>query len=170
MNALVRRTNNLGTFFRDTRDTFFARGVDDILKYDFFNSLEANIYENPNGYRLEIAVPGMTRKDISIQVQGDVMSVSAQKQLRDDSWRTFEFNSTMFQRSFVLPKDADVNAINARCRDGLLTIQIRKIKNNGAHRTIKIQGGGTNKNISAGVSWWHWIKHKIARLPNRENF
>jgi HSP20 family protein len=165
MNALMKGTNNIGNLFKDTKDTFFGRGIDDILKYDFFNSPDANMREDRNGYRLEIAVPGMRRKDITLQVEGSMMKVSAQKQQRNNSWNTVEFNSSLFQRSFALPGDADANDIKAKCRDGLLIIQIGKIKDKSGYREIKVQGENANKRLSDSmISWWHRIKNNVVGL------
>jgi HSP20 family protein len=167
MNALIKRTNRIGSLFKDPNDTFFGRGIDDILKYDFFNSLDANMREDRNGYILEVAVPGMTRKDITLQVDGSMMTVAAQKQQRNDSWNIVEFNSSMFHRSFALPKNADTNAIKAKCRAGLLTIQIGKHR--GSHRAVKIQAEEINKNLLGNMtSWWHGIKTRMVDFLKRK--
>jgi HSP20 family protein len=167
MNSLIQRANGMETLFENTKDKFFGRGIDDILQYDFFNSLDTNIREEADGYRLEIAVPGMRRKDIRLQIEGSMMTVTAQKQRRKQLWRTLEFNNSMLQRSFALPKDSDKNAIEAKCRDGLLTIKIGKLK--GTYRTITIQGEQLNEKFSDSVnSRWLRIKNRIANLLNRE--
>ena len=167
MNALVKTANKIGNLFKDTNDTFFSRGIGDILEYDFFNSLDANMREDRQSYTLEIAVPGMTRKDITVQVEGAMMMVVAQKQQSKDSWNTVAFNRSVFQRSFALPKDADINSIKATCRDGLLTIQMQK--RGGTHRAIEIQGEETNKTSSVNeTSWWRKIKTQVADLFKRK--
>ena len=35
MNALMKNTNKFGNLFKDTNDTLFGRGVDDILQYNW---------------------------------------------------------------------------------------------------------------------------------------
>jgi HSP20 family protein len=166
MNALIKNTDGIRNLFKNANDIFFGRGIDDILKHDFFNSLDANTREDRNGYLLEIAVPGMTRKDIKIQVEGPIMTVTAKKQQRNDSWSIAEFNSSMFHRLFALPKDADSNDIKAKCRHGLLTIQIGKQK--GSHRSVKIQGEEINKYLPGYVtSWWHGIRTRMVDLLKR---
>jgi hypothetical protein len=111
----------------------------------------------------------MTRKDITLQVQGSMMTVTAQKQQRNDRWKTVEFNSSVFQRSFALPKDADTNAIEAKCRDGILTIRIGRTK--GSHRAVKIQGEEISKDLSANVTfWWHGIKTRLADFLKGKGF
>jgi HSP20 family molecular chaperone IbpA len=117
---------------------------------------------------LEVAVPGMTREDITLQVEGSMMTVAAQKQQRSDSWSIAEFNNSRIHRSFVLPKDADINTIKAKCRDGLLTIQVGK--HSGSYRVIKIQGEEINKSLHGDVaSWWHGIKTRLVDIFKRKN-
>jgi HSP20 family protein len=134
MNALMKGNQTLEKLFKDSQDALFGRTIDDILGHDFLNSFDANISEEQNLYRLEIAVPGMSRNDVDIRLDGRIMWVSAQSQKKKTSWNSMEFNSKHFQRSFVLPADADPNDIEAKCRNGLLTISIGKIKVKGAHR------------------------------------
>ena len=160
MNALIKGTNKIGNIFKSTNDTSFSRGIDDILEYDFFNSLDTNMREDRNGYILEIAVPGMGRKDITLQVDGSMMTVAAQKKQKKESWNIVEFNDSVFQRSFALPKDVDTNAIRAKCRDGLLIIKIEKRKGN--HRAIKIQGEEIkDKFPGIETSLWYKIKSQV---------
>jgi HSP20 family protein len=165
MNTLVKGTQSLEKLFNDARNTFFGRTAEDILAHDFFNSLDANIWDEENWYRMEVAVPGMTRKDITIQVDGPVLRISAQKQKKINLWHAEEFSSTHFQRSFVLPVDADTSNITAKCRNGLLTIRVSKIKAKGTHSVIRIQGEEANTKLTNKVmSWLQSLKSKVQQL------
>jgi HSP20 family protein len=156
---------SLEKLFNDARDTFFGTTAEDILVHDFFNSLDANIWEEENWYRMEVAVPGMTRKDITIQVDGPVLRISAQKQKKVNRWHAEEFSSTHFQRSFVLPADADVANIRAKCRNGLLTIRVSKIKTKRMQSVIRIQGEEVSAKPSEKVmSWLQNLKRKVQQL------
>jgi len=145
MNTLIQTINRLKNSFRESRDSFFARTIDDILENNFFNSFNANICDDRDSYRLEIAVPGMSRKDITLEVDQSIMRVSAQRQRKRKSWNAVEFDTGQFHRSFVIPADADVNKVKAKCRNGILTIKIGKVKDQGSHRRIKIQDGTDSK-------------------------
>lgn len=164
MNTLFKPNHTLTKLFRTPADAFFGRTIEDLLTHDFFNSPGANIRDERHSYRLEIAVPGMTRRDISLQVNGQVMQVLAQKQEKKNAWATSEFNSTHYQRSFTLPKDADINHIKAKCRDGLLTIEIAKTAK-GPHRIITVRGEEKNGAFPAGItSWWSRFMSNTRRL------
>ena len=165
MNALMKGNQTLEKLFKDSQDVLFGRTIDDILGHDFFNSFDANIGEEQNLYRLELAVPGMTRNDVDIRLEGRIISVSAQSQKKNTSWNSMEFNSKHFQRSFVLPADADPNNIKAKCRNGLLTISIGKIKVEGAYRVIRVNGEKSNTGIAEHTtSWWRRLIDKANQL------
>jgi len=161
MNALMKGNHMIQRLFIDSSDTFFGRSIDDILANDFFNSFNTNIREEQDAYELEIAVSGMRRKNITIRMDGSIMWVSAQKQEKNASWISEEFNGKQFQRSFALPADADTNNIKAKCRNGLLSIQIRKVKARGVHRAIKVRGEESNVIPDKVTSWWSQLINKM---------
>lgn len=164
MNKLMKQNHTLPKVYSSSRDIFFGRTIDDILGNNFFHSFDSNIREEENFYRLEIAVPGMRRKDITIHLDDNVMWVSAQKQEKNTSWNYIEFNGKRFQRSFALPADADINNIKAKCRNGLLTIYIGKTKVKGMHRVIKVNDETSDKTLGNLTSWWNRLMDKTRQL------
>lgn len=164
MNGLMKQNHTLRNVFTDSRDKFFGRTIDDILGDNFFNSFHSNIREEENAYRLEIAVPGMRRRDITIHLEDTIMWVSAQKEEKNTSWNSMEFNSKRFQRSFALPADADINNIRAKCRNGLLTIRIGKLKAKRTHRVIKVDGEISNQAPGNLTLWWNRLMCRTRQL------
>lgn len=169
MNSLTKGNHTLKKFFLDSTDAFFGRTIEDILTNNFFSSFDANIYEEKDSYMVEIGVPGMTPKDVSIRVDGRVMWVTGERKKESSSWRAREFSSTKLQRSFALPSDADTNNIKAKCRNGLLTVRIGKMKDKGAHRVIEISGEDSNSTgYQAVTSWWTRLLDKANRLLTKK--
>lgn len=167
MNLVEKGNHMLMKIFPDSADTFFARTIDDVLASNFFDSFDANIIEQRDSYRLEIAVPGLTRGDLTIDVDGRTMSVSTRR-VEHRAWRKIEFRKHV-QRSFVLPIDADVNNIKAKCRHGLLTIHIGKIKRQGLHKVIQVSGGEPGSTARERItSWWTRLQDRSSRLLNRK--
>jgi molecular chaperone IbpA len=122
--------------------TFIPRGVDpfDILVRNFFNSehtfapvLDAkiqhpvDILETEDGLHFEIACTGLTKKDIEINVEGDVLRITYNKDeetLPEGTW----IHRGIARRSFnlgykIAPKFSLANA-DAEMNDGLLKITI----------------------------------------------
>lgn len=159
--------------YRDNFDYgLFGRPITDILNDGFFNSFDSNITETGTGYRMEIAVPGMSQKDLTIQVEGDTMTITGKAERRQTyqgSSMTTEFNSQQFSRSFTLPPNADVNAIKSKCRNGLLSIEIPKLKHFSGHRHIMIEDAEfeelADSSVPKAKGWLSrtrtWLKNKL---------
>ncbi len=91
-----------------------------------------NIKETAGHYEVEVAAPGMTKKDFTVELDGNTLSISSeksdQKSLKEDErYSRKEFSYQSFQRSFTLQKDVvDIDNIEARYENGLLQLLIPK--------------------------------------------
>jgi HSP20 family protein len=164
MNTLMQKNHTVEKLFHNAQDTFFGRTIDDLIFHDFFRSPDANIHEDENSFTIEMAVPGMTRKDIRIEVVENTMHVQARKEKTNGFWKTKEFSNTYFQRSFTLPEGANINTIHARCRNGLLTITIGKLKSSGPHRLIKVEAGENNVGPNKLSLWWQKVTDRARKF------
>lgn len=86
----------------------------------------ANIDENEYEYFITVAIPGFERKDISVQVDQNVLLISAQKENRPPGHISdhCEFDYSHWVRAFTLPDDADVIMMSAFYKNGELLIRI----------------------------------------------
>ena len=113
---------------------FFGPSLFDLNGLLFENDLalvpDANIIENGKDYEIELAVPGLERKDIKVEVENDTLIVSAEKEeekkTEDKNYRSREFSYNSFYRSFSLPKNLKVDDINAEYHNGVLKITLPK--------------------------------------------
>jgi HSP20 family protein len=91
-----------------------------------------NIKETAEHYEVEVAAPGMTKKDFKVELDGNTLSISSEKSNQNgvkDDGRYFrrEFSYQSFQRSFTLQKEVvDIDKIEARYENGLLQLLIPK--------------------------------------------
>jgi HSP20 family protein len=90
-----------------------------------------NIRETADNFEVEVAAPGMDKKDFKITLDGSLLTISSTKQQSNeetkDRYTRREFSYQSFQRSFELPKDVvDQDNINARYENGLLHLSIPK--------------------------------------------
>ena len=92
-----------------------------------------NIYETDTEYKVECAAPGLTKDDFNIHVRNDnEMVISMEKKqehTEKDKKGTClrrEFSYNQFQQSMILPENAEMDKIQARVKNGVLTIQIPK--------------------------------------------
>ena len=105
------------------------------FNFDTFNQTfpAVNTIEKDNQYLLEIAVPGMDKKDFEIEIQNDLISISSiskqEKEVKDIlNYNRQEFNYNSFHRTFSLPKEVDQSKIKAIYSNGILTITLPKLK------------------------------------------
>ena len=89
-----------------------------------------NIAEDENEFRIDLAVPGLSKSDYRIEVEDDVLTISSeQKEQKEDKKQNFtrrEFNYHAFKRSFQLPETIDQEQIKASHKSGILSIQLPK--------------------------------------------
>jgi HSP20 family protein len=121
------KNNLINPFFND---------VYSILNDSFLNERAAfrtpavNIAETDAQFEIELAIPGLSKEDIKINLDKNVLSVSADKKTetvdenKKFTKREYSFNS--FSRSFTLPESADYSKIEADYVNGILKLTIAK--------------------------------------------
>jgi HSP20 family protein len=89
-----------------------------------------NISEDQNSYQLSLAAPGMKKDDFRIDLDGDTLTIHAEKESeKEDSSRKFtrrEYEYRSFSRSFTLPDGVDREKIDARYENGVLLLSLTK--------------------------------------------
>ncbi|MDP1623673.1 MAG: Hsp20/alpha crystallin family protein [Bacteroidales bacterium] len=95
-----------------------------------FSDPAANIIENNDSFHLEIAAPGMVKDDFKINLENNILTISAEvdDQKREDgkNYSRKEFYYGSFSRSFTLPKTIDLDNIRADYENGILKIALPK--------------------------------------------
>lgn len=92
-----------------------------------------NVSETDKAFELEVAVPGLNKEDFDIDMDKDILTISAQKQTETEETSEEtkkvtrrEFSYSSFSRSFRLPENVDEENISAEYKDGLLHLSIPK--------------------------------------------
>ena len=89
-----------------------------------------NIRETDKTFEIEVAVPGFDKKDINVEVEKDVLTISSKREVEkkeeNDQIKRMEFSYDYFERSFNIPEDADAENINAKSNNGVLYIVLPK--------------------------------------------
>jgi len=103
-----------------------------------------NVAEEKDEYKIEVAAPGLSKKDFKVYINNSVLEISFEmkKEIEDENnnYVRREFKYSSFKRSFSLPNEVNTDKIKALHKDGVLKILIPKkeeIKNKGL-REIKI--------------------------------
>ncbi len=91
-----------------------------------------NIRETNDSFEVEMAAPGMTKKDFKIELDNNLLTIYSEMQQEmekkeGERYTRKEFSYQSFQRSFTLPKEVvDPEKINARYENGVLHLSIPK--------------------------------------------
>lgn len=122
-----------------TQATSFDSFFNDFFEGEFFpksmnyknGSLPAaNIRETETGFHVELAAPGMKKKDFNIELNDDLLTIRTEKkeekEEKDGKYTKREFNYSSFVRSFRLPEEVDIENIEASYSDGVLALDIPK--------------------------------------------
>ncbi|MDF1694385.1 MAG: Hsp20/alpha crystallin family protein [Saprospiraceae bacterium] len=92
----------------------------------------ANIIKTENVYTLSIALPGVSKKDVQINIDKNRLTIkSSVEENSDIKYKLREFNYANFERVFKLSDDADIDNISAKFEKGILNISIPTIKEAG---------------------------------------
>lgn len=91
---------------------------------------DANITENDKEYSIELAAPGLEKKDFKVEIQDGILTISAEKKEEkteeDKNYRRREFSYDSFSRSFTLPDNSMSDKIDAKYANGVLHLTLPK--------------------------------------------
>lgn len=114
-------------------DNFFENGLGTGFLSNFNTGITlpaVNIKENPNEYKLELAIPGMKKSDFNIDLDNKTLSISSEveneNEEHNDSYTRREFGYSSFKRTFILPDTVESDQVNANYIDGILCITLPK--------------------------------------------
>lgn len=133
MTTLLKRESLLPTWTSDLFETgkFFGTRLFDGDGFDFAKRVPSvNITENAKEFKIEMAAPGLERKDFKVEVENGVLCISSEKEeeskeeKKNYTRREYSYNS--FSRSFTLPDNSLPDKINAKYENGVLNITLPK--------------------------------------------
>ncbi|MCK4746049.1 MAG: Hsp20/alpha crystallin family protein [Bacteroidales bacterium] len=113
-------------------DEFFGRDFYPVhYRSNGFKSLPAvNISEGDDEYTIEVAAPGLEKKDFKIDLENDCLTISSVRvdntEDNQDQYTRREFRYNGFSRSFTLPEGVDADNVTASHKNGVLSVNIPK--------------------------------------------
>jgi HSP20 family protein len=126
--ALTKTTERMPTVFDDffkPWNEWFDNGG---LWGRVMNIPAVNITENKDEYKVALAVPGMKKDDFKIDVDGNMLTISSEKEEnkeeKDKKFTRKEYNYSSFSRSFTLPDEVNKEKIEAKYEEGVLKISL----------------------------------------------
>lgn len=125
------RKYNAQTWFPNLFNDFF---VSDWMVKMNASTPSVNVIESEDDYKVEIAVPGLSKEDFTINVTDRnelVIAMERKNDVKEDDKKNKkflrrEFSYAKFQQTLLLPDDVDKERIAASVNDGVLTIDLPK--------------------------------------------
>jgi HSP20 family protein len=92
-----------------------------------------DITESNNEFLISADLPGLTKDDIKVSVENDVLSINGEKKRESekrekDRYYHYERSFGQFSRSFSLPSNVDSKHIDAKYNNGVLEIRLKKVE------------------------------------------
>lgn len=142
MRNQIRRYDRGGNFF----PVFFNHFLnDDLFNRQEVNLPATNVSEDDKSYSIELSIPGFNKEDIKIEIEKDILKISAEVEVRneekDENQKVLrrEFRKSSFTRSFSIPENVDVESISAEQKDGILQVIMPKQEKELEEKVKKIE-------------------------------
>lgn len=100
-----------------------------------------DILETAQHYEIQLDLPGVKADQVNVELEDNTLKISGEKVRSQSEAETYRYKERVtgtFARQFRLPEDANLNAINARFDNGVLTLTIQK-QEQAKPRKIEIQ-------------------------------
>lgn len=95
-------------------------------------SPRVDLVELEDRFEVSAELPGLTRDDVKVELQENVLTLSGEKQSavekKDRNLFICERNYGQFRRSFQFPNRVDASKIDASFKDGILTVSLPKVE------------------------------------------
>lgn len=88
-----------------------------------------NIIETKDDFRIEMIVPGWSKKEINIQLENTQLTISGAREFVEKDGETYlrkEFDLSKFNRSFQIPDSVNLFEVKANFKNGILIINLAK--------------------------------------------
>lgn len=143
MNSLISRGNLFDEFFRDVAPGFYVKP----LHGDPLPSpaqIKVDVKENDNAYIVNAEVPGVSKEDIHVSLDGNVVTLRAEVKQQDSTGKDEKvLRSERYfgavSRSFQLPVDLDQTQAKAKYDNGVLTLTLPKKPATGGAQRLTIE-------------------------------
>ena len=90
-----------------------------------------NISESTDSYEVDMAAPGLEKKDFKVELNHEVLTISSEKKVDNETkngkqFTRREYSYQSFRRSFTLPDTVESEKISAKYENGVLKVAIPK--------------------------------------------
>jgi HSP20 family molecular chaperone IbpA len=133
--SLIPRTSLFNLIDRD----FFNSHIrgDNLLNDSYLNHSTIEVLDKE--YLITLAIPGFTKEQIKLELNGNILTISAENKEQSDENNTKKNINSKFKQVISLNTDIERNSIKSSLKDGILTISIPRTQQKGEPQTINIE-------------------------------
>ena len=116
--------------FNQLVNSFFNENVSEVHAGNAFFRPSTDIKETDTSFEVEIALAGIKKDDIKIELNNGVLMVSGERSSKKEEntgkYHLNEIQYGKFSRRFTLPENTNADKIEAKVEDGVLFLSIPK--------------------------------------------
>jgi len=102
-----------------------------------------DIKDTDENYIVSVEIPGVTRDNVDLRVDGNLLTITGEKKQEKkqekENYQCIERQYGSFERMLTLPQDADAENIDAKFKDGILTVRIKRKAHTVSKETRKVE-------------------------------
>lgn len=133
--SLIPRQSLFNLIDRDFFNSHIRR--DSLLNDNYLNHSTIEVLGKE--YLITLAIPGFTKEQIKLELNGNILTISAENKEQSDENDTKKNINSKFRQVISLNNDIERDSIKSSLKDGILTISIPRIQQKGEPQTINIE-------------------------------
>ena len=133
--SLIPRTSLFNLIDRDFFNSPIRR--DSLVNDNYLNHSTIEVLDKE--YLITLAIPGFTREQLKLELNGNILTISAENKEQSDENNTKKNINSKFKQVISLNNDIERDSIKSSLKDGILTISIPRTQQEGEPRTINIE-------------------------------
>lgn len=135
----IRRKSYSPVYYSD----LFNNEFNSFFKQTNHNEPAVNIREDEKKYTIELALAGMSKEEVKIEIEKDILIITSEKKEQteesNNGYTLREFGVHSICKSFRIPEATETNKIKASFNNGILNIEIPKVEEKAkVNKLIKI--------------------------------
>lgn len=133
--SLIPRQSLFNLIDRDFFNSHIRR--DSLVNDNYLNHSTIEVLDKE--YLITLAIPGFTKEQIKLELNGNILTISAENKEQSDENDTKKNINSKFRQVISLNNDIERDSIKSSLKDGILTISIPRIQQKGEPQTINIE-------------------------------
>lgn len=150
MKYLIKKPDTFLSMLNDDISSILHKSFDNLFPEYVFEqeikgmAMPVDIKEYEDKYTVKVELPGIDRKDISLDLRKNSLKIEAEKTLEKEEdkkkYHKSEFRYGKYSRTLYFPSDINIESCDANLKNGILTVMLEKtVKDEEKHKQIEIK-------------------------------